>query len=475
AWVRYERYWTQIAEHFQGYSDHLIFEGANEELGDRLNDEIVITDDYKGYSRPTTATKETVACSGNLKTEECYAMVNKINQKFVDIIRSTGGNNAYRFLLIPGYNTDITATCNKQNDAGEYMYQMPTDTQENGKNKLFVSLHFYVPTSFALENGGGDYTEEDREVTRELFSYVKRFSDEGYATIIGECAVCEPSAVVGNVITWYTDVFTESAKYHAVPCIWDTGTYFDRVTPCIIYKDVADFLNEWNGANGTTEGVTRLTGGGQPSTGVDIEIPDYIDKELWESAGLHAYLFFQTSTYNYRDAYKPLKDLKKNAHSWDFISTATESTTVTDVDIIDDGLEYTVRIDNFGLGGNKYNMLGVSTNIERKNVYKDLDMKATAVSVMIDGEEMLEEEMEMPIKTDDQYADFMVINAYDGKLPQSAYPLGTLNENESVPMPIQSLEVTFRLEGIGPVLEDIESGEWVNPETGLKISETPAE
>ena len=30
--------WTQIAERFKNYSDYLIFESANEELGDRLND-----------------------------------------------------------------------------------------------------------------------------------------------------------------------------------------------------------------------------------------------------------------------------------------------------------------------------------------------------------------------------------------------------------------------------------------------------
>ncbi|MDE6852172.1 MAG: cellulase family glycosylhydrolase [Lachnospiraceae bacterium] len=473
AWIRYEIYWEQIASRFKNYSDHLIFEGANEELGDRLNDEIVISDDYKGYAKPSTATKDTVVCSGNLKTEECYEMVNQINQKFVDIIRRSGGNNAYRFLLIPGYNTDMTATCNKQNDAGGYLYQMPADTAENGKNKLFLSLHFYNPTSYALDNGGGDYTEEDREMTKELFSYIKRFSDDGYATIIGECAVCEPSAVVGNVITWYTDVFTESAKYHAVPCIWDTGAYFDREEPCINYKDVADFLNEWNGAEGSTEGVTRLTGGGQPSTGTDIEVPDYIDAELWQNPGLHAYTFYQTNTFNYRDSYIPLRNLRKGAHSWDFVSTATETTEVTDVDLTEDGAQYTVKINNFGLSGSKYNMLGISTNIERKNVYTDLNMKATATSVLIDGVEMLKEEREMPIKTDNQYATFCVVNAYGGDAEN--FPLGVLNDNESLPMPNTSIEITFRIEGIGPVLADIESGEFVDPETGLTINELKAQ
>lgn len=475
AWVRYERYWTQIAERFKGYSDHLIFEGANEELGDRLNDEIVISDDYKGYCKPGTATKDTITCGGNLKTNELYATVNKINQTFVDLIRKSGGNNANRFLLIPGYGTDIYATCEKKNDAGEYMYQMPTDTEENGKNKLFVSMHFYVPTDYALEQGSGDYTEEDRETVRELFSKVKRLDDEGYASIIGECAVCEPSNVVGHVITWYEDVFTESAKYHAVPCIWDTGTYFDRRENVINYKDVADFLNQWNGASGSTEGITRETGGGKPSTNTKIEIPDYIDKELWEKPGLHAYMFYQVAgTYNYRNPYKPLMNLKKNAHSWDFVSTAGANTVVTDVDLIGDGLEYTVKIDNFSLSGVKFNMWGISTNIERKNVYTDLDLKAFATSVKIDGKEMLDGEKEMLIKTDDPYADFMLVNTYDSKLPQSDYPLGDANENEDLTMPNQSLEITFRIEGIGPVLADIESGEFVDPETGKKISEIEA-
>lgn len=59
AWVRYERYWTQIAERFKGYSDHLIFEGANEELGDRLNDAICINGPAKGYQKPAPGNEDT--------------------------------------------------------------------------------------------------------------------------------------------------------------------------------------------------------------------------------------------------------------------------------------------------------------------------------------------------------------------------------------------------------------------------------
>lgn len=94
AMVKYKAMWTQIANRFNEYSDHLIFEAANEELGERLNS----TDDYAGSGYFTN-------------TDDLYKQVTVINQAFVDTVRGTGGNNASRFLLIAGYNTDIAKTC----------------------------------------------------------------------------------------------------------------------------------------------------------------------------------------------------------------------------------------------------------------------------------------------------------------------------------------------------------------------------
>ena len=112
--------WTQIAERFKNYSDYLIFESANEELGDRLNDQDIAKD------------------SGTLSTNECYEITNKINQTFVDAVRATGGNNSQRFLLIAGYGTDIKNTCDDR-------YVMPSDSAQN---KLLVSVHYYEPFSY---------------------------------------------------------------------------------------------------------------------------------------------------------------------------------------------------------------------------------------------------------------------------------------------------------------------------------------
>lgn len=107
----YKAMWTQIATRFKDYDGRLIFEGANEELGDRLNDTDVCPD------------------SGALSEDECYTTAHMINQTFVDLIRSTGGNNTWRFLLIAGYDTDIGKTCDER-------YIMPTDS---AKDKLLMA------------------------------------------------------------------------------------------------------------------------------------------------------------------------------------------------------------------------------------------------------------------------------------------------------------------------------------------------
>ena len=135
----YKSMWTQICEHFADYSYKLIFESANEELGDRLND------------------KDVTGTAGVLTEDECYEKANEINSEFVKLVRSTGGKNADRFLLIAGYNTDIAKTCDGR-------YKMPEDT---AKDKLLVSVHYYTPWDYcateAINQWGSpdDYNEQN--------------------------------------------------------------------------------------------------------------------------------------------------------------------------------------------------------------------------------------------------------------------------------------------------------------------------
>ena len=254
AWARYEAYWTQIAERFKGYSDHLIFEGANEELGDRLIDAI----GKSGYAVGNDSTEQALA--GYMTEDELYETVNKINQKFVDIIRNSGGNNKNRHLLIPGYNTDITKTVDKvqkvkdENGVTKEVgnrYVMPTDIEENGTSKLFLSVHYYTPWDFCGDGGTGTYTVADQENTAKYFQTLKKFTDQGYGVIVGEFGVCNP--LQDGVTKWLQDTMEIAAKNGCIPLLWDTpGTYFDREACVMQFKDVAEMYNSITGASGDT-------------------------------------------------------------------------------------------------------------------------------------------------------------------------------------------------------------------------------
>lgn len=234
AWKMYESMWTQIAERFKDYDQHVIFEGANEELGDRLND------DWKLGSTQT----------GTLTTDECYDTTNKINQKFVDIVRASGGNNAKRFLLVAGYNTDITKTCDDR-------FVMPTDTVEG---KLFVSVHFYDPSDYCLFAVNTWGSEDEFKAANESLKKMKKFVDAGYGVIIGEYGalpkyvesgdyteadykaavdagditddgrsyIGEKLYVKQNSVKWNKNVLDNCDLYGYVPVLWDTNGLYNK-------------------------------------------------------------------------------------------------------------------------------------------------------------------------------------------------------------------------------------------------------
>lgn len=99
-------YWRQIANKFKDYDEHLIFEAYNE-----------IDNKQNSWVFSDFAAKQ----------------VNTLNQIFVDTVRSTGGNNRYRLLVIsPLLMDNSTQAINA--------VQVPTDSVNN---KLILSVHMY--------------------------------------------------------------------------------------------------------------------------------------------------------------------------------------------------------------------------------------------------------------------------------------------------------------------------------------------
>lgn len=208
AWSIYSEMWTQIAERFKDYSEMLIFESANEELGNSLNDNTLCAD------------------SGYLTDDGKYEMTNRINQKFVDIVRSTGGKNAKRFLLIAGFNTDIDKTCDNR-------YKMPTDTV---KNKLLISVHYYTPWNYCgaeTQSRWGIKAELDDMV--KYLSKMKKFTDMGYGVIIGEYGALPIYDSADGTYTQktntdvYTKYFLDNCDiYNYCPVLWSCNDFYNR-------------------------------------------------------------------------------------------------------------------------------------------------------------------------------------------------------------------------------------------------------
>lgn len=261
AWARYESFWTQISARFKDYSDHLILESANEELGRCLYDVL----NENGYRDDSDGHKE----SDLYTRDKAYELENRINQKFLDIVRASGGNNAYRHLLIAGDNTNIANTVDDR-------FVMPTDTAENGVSKLSISVHFYDPWSFCGDDASGNsYVSSDKTKNIKSLDKMKKFTEKGYGVIIGEFGVCNPRQ--DGVVAWLRDTIEICKERGYLPVLWDSsGRYFNRQTCKMIYKDVAEMYNEITGAKGDTD-IKESTG--KPNTG-NTEASDDIIKGL---------------------------------------------------------------------------------------------------------------------------------------------------------------------------------------------------
>ena len=157
--------WTQIANAFKDYDEHLLFAGLNEPGADNQ------------------------ASTNSLI---------QYNQTFVDAVRATGGNNAKRVLVVQGPSTNIDHTCNFMNG------KMPNDIVPG---KLAIEVHYYNPWQFwGMENdeswgkvfyywGNGNHHSgsshnatwgEEKDMKDQLQKMKTYFVDKGYPVVIGE-------------------------------------------------------------------------------------------------------------------------------------------------------------------------------------------------------------------------------------------------------------------------------------------------
>lgn len=226
----YKGMWQQIAERFRDYSDYLIFESANEELGGRFdeNSPLYCSDSVVTY----------------LNDDERYALTNEINQTFVDVVRATGGNNATRFLLIAGYSTDIDQTCDDR-------FQMPKDTVDS---KLMVSVHYYDPWSYCGASSAVSATKwgkvSDYEYMDQQLAKMTKFTEAGYGVVIGEYGALPCSdGLKDNTLAYHTAFLDACTKYNLTNCLWDCSGLYKRVSQTFADDDILAMYQEKRQAN----------------------------------------------------------------------------------------------------------------------------------------------------------------------------------------------------------------------------------
>ncbi len=313
----YVAMWTQIAEKYRDYSNRLIFESANEELGNRLNDNNLCKD------------------SGTLSENECYKTANKINQAFVDTVRSTGGNNAQRFLLIAGYNTDIDKTCDNR-------FVIPTD---KAKDKLLLSVHYYTPwgycgaTSLSKWGTKKEYTEQN-----DLLAKMTKFTKKGYGVILGEYSVALNSdgSVKNNTSEFFNNFLNNCDRYGYAPMLWDCSSLFVRKNLGFIDDNVAKVFKSRSLA--AQSNMTEDKKAAAAKTAMDkafAAAPDSSNPAVSENGNQKAvaWIMFNSSdygtTYSVGDVYDP--------------SSKSEGVVATDVNITGKGT-YTASLDFTGTG-----------------------------------------------------------------------------------------------------------------------------
>jgi len=209
--AKQKAFWEQIATHLRGFDEHLLFAGANEPA---------------------------------VEDAAQMAVLTSYHQTFIDAVRSTGGKNIYRTLVVQGPTTDIEKT-------NKLMTVLPTDS---AVNRMMVEVHYYAPWNFGGLTkdeswgkmfyywGAGFHSATDTERNASYgeeadleknFKLMKtQFVDKGIPVLLGEFGAIRRTSLTGDALTlhlnsraYYLKTVVKTAKANGLlPFYWDEGS-----------------------------------------------------------------------------------------------------------------------------------------------------------------------------------------------------------------------------------------------------------
>ncbi|MDO8345826.1 MAG: cellulase family glycosylhydrolase [Cellvibrio sp.] len=234
--AKQKAYWEQIATHLRDFDEHVMFASANEP--DAVDPaKVLVLDSY--------------------------------HQTFVDAVRSTGGRNAYRVLVVQGMRTDIDMTVDMWNNmptdtvAGRQMMEIhyyPGFFANKGEDDSWGLMHCYWGEGYqsltdTTRNSTNFWRPEEEAFTDAQFGRMKtKFVDQGIPVVLGEYAAmlrypktCADYDLHLASREYFWRYVTKSAVDHGLlPFAWevgrDEGYLIDRYTPAVHDEQVVDAM-----------------------------------------------------------------------------------------------------------------------------------------------------------------------------------------------------------------------------------------
>lgn len=258
----YRKLWVNIAKQFKDYDQRLLFAALNE----------------PGVGGASPQAKGEMLAPDS---KEFADRLLEYEQVFLDAVRSTGGKNDKRVLIMQGPKTEI--------DLAEKDTYDIARLKDSAKNRLMAEVHFYDPYTFTLMDKDADWgkvalywkehapaddqgrtvntiwynnknVDAYQHITNQVLKMKKKFVDKGYPVVIGEYGANRKDASLygGNqklhdesMMAWYSYVTAEMLKAGLIPYVWDINvqplphmTLFNRakevVSDSYIFKGVVD-------------------------------------------------------------------------------------------------------------------------------------------------------------------------------------------------------------------------------------------
>ena len=198
---KFETMWTQIATYFKDYDEHLILAGANEIIKLKANGE-------EDWGSPNDA---------NIK------FANDLMQLFVNTVRATGGNNAWRCLMVQPWAANPSNALNDK-------FVMPTDSKEG---RLILEYHCYDPYNYAIAKTKHDVSTSDYNAISNTFSKLNsKFVAKGIPCIMAEFGSTQDNSDKNKQSTfdnlradYHTFVISQAKQWNIPGFYWDNFSF----------------------------------------------------------------------------------------------------------------------------------------------------------------------------------------------------------------------------------------------------------